>query len=353
MLENIIDPPIKRGSNAPRAVLVEINELHEFSRIVRTLGTGQWIFRGHGDKDWKLESSLERQLVKNRVKSINKVVQNAINMTRYDKYRASDEMFAIDLFRRHARTKLPNLEHLVEWLAAMQHYGASTRLLDFTRSIYVALYFAFENRLRSSDTAIYAIHYPALVHSCVLSKEIVLAQQQLFAEMDRARRKDKVRDSAKIRNEFVKQNYYRNNKELQDSLISLADKCIETRSSDPGVIPVNVPGVNERLIAQSGLFLMPRTFTSFNGNLAASLELNENDINNPSYHYDGRGYPGNKGVLGNAVLIKIVISRNLEKAVWNMLAQANVSALNLFPGLDGIAKSIKYDEVLYAQRSGY
>ena len=113
MLENIIDAPIERDANTPRAVLVEIKELHEFSRLVRTLGTGRWIFRGHADKNWRLESSLERQLVNRGIKSINKIVQNAINSIKYDKYRASDEMYAIDQFKRYASMKLPKLDHLV------------------------------------------------------------------------------------------------------------------------------------------------------------------------------------------------------------------------------------------------
>lgn len=343
MIENIIDAPVKGRGNYPRAVLVEIKELHELSRLVRTLGTGRWIFRGHGDKDWMLASSLERQFVKNGCNSINKIVHNVISATKYDKYRESDELYAIDLFKRHARTRLPQLEHLVEWLAAMQHYGTSTRLLDFTRSIYVALYFAFENKLQKTDVAIYAIQYSDLLHSDTLSKELIKDQQGIFL-------KKKVKGHAHIDVEgarYIEENFYNNRKELQDSLIKLADQCIERRSNRFGIIPVNVPGVNERLVAQSGLFLLPMKFASFTSNLSASLNVPIDEITKPHHVFNMASYPMNKTELQNATLVKIVIPRSMSDAMRNMLAQANVSALNLFPGLDGIAKSIRYDEPLY------
>lgn len=343
MLENKIDAPPTGSTNSPKAVLVEVGELYEFSRLVRTLGTGRWIFRGQADKGWKLESSLERRLVNRGLKSTKMIVQNAINSTKYDKYRASDEMYAIDQFKRCASMKLPKLEHLVEWLAAMQHYGTATRLLDFTRSIYVALYFAFENRLCKSDAVIYAIQYSRLLHNATLSKELITDQQRVFSKRGALGKKKSDPDGER----YIRDNFYNNRKELQDSLIKLADRCIEKSSGVVGIIPVNVPGVNERLVAQSGLFLMPRTFTSFQESLAKSLSLTEREISEPQCKFDMSRYPGNKNILNDASLIKIIMPRELSGAVWNILAQANVSALNLFPGLEGIAKSIRYNEPLY------
>ena len=60
MLDNVIDASLTGTTNSPRAVLVEVGELHEFSRLVRTLGTGRWIFRGHADKigDWRVALSV-------------------------------------------------------------------------------------------------------------------------------------------------------------------------------------------------------------------------------------------------------------------------------------------------------
>ena len=44
-------------------------------------------------------------------------------------------------FRRRARPHLQNIQTPFEWLCAMQHYGFPTRLLDWSESLAVALYF--------------------------------------------------------------------------------------------------------------------------------------------------------------------------------------------------------------------
>jgi FRG domain len=44
-------------------------------------------------------------------------------------------------FRRRARSQLANINTQFEWLCAMQHFGIPTRLLDWSESLSVALFF--------------------------------------------------------------------------------------------------------------------------------------------------------------------------------------------------------------------
>jgi len=89
-----------------------------------------WLFRGYRCPDWQLETSLERASKRCGVSA------------------SSCEKAIWEEFRRHAHSymqRVPADSDTFEWLAFMQHYGAPTRLLDFTFSFWIALFFAFED----------------------------------------------------------------------------------------------------------------------------------------------------------------------------------------------------------------
>src|SRR5580765_7717482 len=80
-------------------------------------------FRGHRDSRWSLLPAIKRG------------------------YLADDERNFSNRFRSRAGTRhemLPNYDDLPSWLSLMQHYGVPTRLLDWTSSPLIALYFALE-----------------------------------------------------------------------------------------------------------------------------------------------------------------------------------------------------------------
>ena len=91
------------------------------------------MFRGLGDSSFRLEPAIERYA---RDKNIS--------------WLALEKLVALE-FKSRARmylspTMLPNPEEDLTWLALMQHYAIPTRLLDFTYSPFVALYFAIRER---------------------------------------------------------------------------------------------------------------------------------------------------------------------------------------------------------------
>lgn len=90
-----------------------------------------WVFRGHQNSDWKLQTTFERLCFN---KPINK-----------DLFDLENSM--IREFRRRIQKYDPLLASIDDddiyfILANMQHYGCATRFLDVTFSFFVALFFA-------------------------------------------------------------------------------------------------------------------------------------------------------------------------------------------------------------------
>lgn len=126
----------------------KINNWADFNKLVDYFGRSHskidWLFRGQSNHEWTLKSSLLRILPNNITKKkahgyengtirlfcseYNLYKENEINIDGYD-----------DIFK----------------LMVMQHYNCSTRLLDWTESIFIALYFATENPIY--DGAIFCI----------------------------------------------------------------------------------------------------------------------------------------------------------------------------------------------------
>jgi hypothetical protein len=97
---------------------------------------GDEIYRGQRLAAWKCQTSLQRALLDAGVK---------------DKYPESWddwEQSALSWFRAYGSghlVELPDDDDLVSWLVLMQHHGAPTRLLDWTESPFVAVYFAYRD----------------------------------------------------------------------------------------------------------------------------------------------------------------------------------------------------------------
>ena len=104
-----------------------------------------WVFRGQGDSQWRLASRLERVL-KNRF---------PWNTTPP----AGLELHLLWEFKRplyRYSVHLPDQADFLEWLSLMRHYGAPTRLVDWTYSFWVALFFAVETAELNQTSAVWA-----------------------------------------------------------------------------------------------------------------------------------------------------------------------------------------------------
>ena len=125
---------------------LELGSWAEFVSEFALDDAANWIFRGQGDASWPLSTTLQRALKTRHVED--------------PSYRAHVENSSIGFFKDRSRLHLPSTpdeQDLLGWLALMQHYGAPTRLQDWTLSPFVAAYFAYRED-HEADAVLWAIH---------------------------------------------------------------------------------------------------------------------------------------------------------------------------------------------------
>ncbi len=241
----------------------------EFVEAATTKYTG-WAFRGQSDVAWPLQSTLARRF------ATAKIDPRAFT---------EQESRILRIFQRKAHLfidKVPDEEDSFRWLAMMQHHGAPTRLLDFTWSPYVAAFFALENA--TEQAAVWAINVREL-----FGQRVSLGRGRGRSFPPGMREKG---------------NYEK---------FFLPNRFFFLAPGEPNVM-------NQRLIAQSGTFIVPST-------LGEPVE----DI--------VKRYKNWQNVL---VKFKLPTVKLRERAMYE-LYNMNITQYTLFPGLDGLARSMAYE----------
>jgi len=260
---------------------VVINSTEELIKALNTF-PNHFIFRGHANSTWKLESSLER------------VIGDQWSSANAEKF----ESFSLDRFC--SKFHLYDHENIspdskLASLALMQHYGVPTRLVDFTESPFVALYFALEayNPQSGNNLAIYALDYKSV--------------------MDHSINYIKQRDSGflETRSTFSKK---------QDQIF---EEIVDRFSYD--IAWITEPKLlNARLDRQAGCFLL-------SGNKATKIET---ILTSPIY--------------SSCDIQKLIINGELYTGIFALLRKMNITSKSIYGDLVGMAKSIKMEMQVYS-----
>ncbi|MDF4588370.1 FRG domain-containing protein, partial [Vibrio parahaemolyticus] len=138
---------------------ITITSWVDFERHLTRKHYRKWIFRGQSCFDWELESSLSRAFIEaDKIRNNGRPSRSSMSINK-----RNHEKVMIERFKSHAHLYLQHLppnDDELSWLSVMQHHGAPTRLLDFSFSPYIALYFALESG--DGDAALYCVNHDAL-----------------------------------------------------------------------------------------------------------------------------------------------------------------------------------------------
>ena len=260
---------------------IRIESVEELIRRINDF-PNHFFYRGHADANWALQSSLERILGGAwSTEQAQLFEEDSIN-------RFQSKFHLYDKENIEPDTKLA-------WLSIMQHYGVPTRLLDFTESPYVALYFAIEAYKPQSgaDLAVFALDYSAIMDQSIAfiaSKDV----------------------------EF---------KETRSSVYKKQDLIFETivdRFAYEIAWITEPKKLNARLDRQAGSFL-----------LSGDRGLRIADVLASKQYKD-------------VPMSKFIVPACLYTGVFALLRKMNITSKSLYGDLDGLARSIRMQMQAYS-----
>ncbi len=273
------------------AELIRIEEKHR-SNFEKQDKETEWIFRGIENSDYRLLTTLERDLANiSGIKDPNTETNKLRKRLKKPLKGQSVNEIESGLLRKfkrqyhHYGTKSPEENNVIEWLALMRHYGAPSRLLDWTYSFYIAVFFALEQA--NSDCAVWALEKYSLKEN---------REHKIPKEVWKILKDDEDVEDCKTWN-----------------------KVFKNKKPIPLVYPVNPFKLNERIVTQQGDCLCPSDISkTFEENLAAVLSDKHK-------------------------LYKYIIKWDPEERrdILLNLHRMNINRATLFPGLGGFAQSLK------------
>lgn len=191
----------------------------------------------------------------------------------------------LDIFKKRAHIYIRDFEtpkNDFEWFSLIRHYGGPSRLLDVTTSYLVAAYFALCDSQPKRDAAIWAFRP---------------SSEMAPVDIDKLFKKD----------------------------------------STPALEVVSPDRLNDRLHSQSGEFFVP-------GSVAESLEDQvgrafETNLKEKPISY--RSVNRMEETKLDHSIWKFIIPRSKHSEMFRFISRCNVRAYSLFPGIDGLALSLR------------
>jgi hypothetical protein len=273
--------------------VIPANDVADLFNLKQSLGKSKrYCFRGHSDASWDLIPTMFRQLIG---KDFSGITLDLIGRYERDMYRK---------YERHAHS-LINARDKWESLCIAQHYGAPTRLLDWTRNLFVATYFALIADSSDPDkAAVWGLNLTDYPFPDSLGRQV----------NDGAYRLDNIR------------NYCGEKPASFSQAVSESTKPWRRRNPKPeGTFVVfESPSVVPRIENQEGLF---------------SVYLSFNDYD---FVWNYSDYIAQvEQTLGVDLLVKIEILKTDANKIRMQIEETGINPYRLFPDLVGLGMMLK------------
>ena len=151
---------------------MDVKTLSEFIEWAAQFDDGQYLFRGVSNDEYEIEASAYRRLPEAEKNNASKLLK--LNWVLIEKARSLG----------HDQKTGQQLSDL-ELLAELQHFGAATCLIDFTRSALVALWFACQQSSKGkANGKVFAVRSDDPVRFKTVNTELIKKDIDCFFQLD-------------------------------------------------------------------------------------------------------------------------------------------------------------------------
>ena len=309
------------------------------------MNNSSFFFRGQSNSQWMIESTFEREygtgeksdsihgstLVEGRLRA-----QERRLLTQFvrDAWKYNSNNFG------GGKTK-------VEWYSLMRHYGIPTRMVDFTESALIALYFALIDCDTKHGFAVWCVDSKVLGN--VEIQKRINKEASFNHSLDVMRRLNGGgRHKANRESPRRCMGIYYNaisaisaNEEFAESI--LGDEIDDSKFKDVGLDIIHfIPKRrNARMGAQSGLFLMPTHLnTSFMEVLQGTCNSSAESCSTNTTKKIALTAENVESMQIDSI-VKFEFNANLKDEGRRLLRMANITPRTVYPDIEGVAKELR------------